>query len=155
MSKVAGRLKKFLLTGAILFPNPTAILLTLSHLLAPIGFHWQTDECCIAMDLQFRVPTSPTSSNDDMVFSSRQPVQDLRPSTLERNQEQLWQNLTRFYDENQLIIERSISLDPKATEDDKTVNSIISVDSWVETANVVLEGLVTLGNVHPILGGAY
>ncbi|KDR82349.1 hypothetical protein GALMADRAFT_817903 [Galerina marginata CBS 339.88] len=68
--------------------------------------------------------------------------------TLEKDQEQQWQDLTKYYEENKLIIERSLPVD------EKTTDLLHSLDSWVETASVVLEGLVALGNVHPILGVA-
>jgi len=76
--------------------------------------------------------------------------------TLEKNQEQLWDELRRFYDENEQVIERSLALDAeKMARDEKASELDMAVDTFMETANVVMEGLVALGNVHPILGGAY
>jgi len=76
--------------------------------------------------------------------------------TLEKNQEQLWDELRRFYDENEQVIERSLALDAeKMARDEKASGLDMAVDTFMETANVVMEGLVALGNVHPILGGAY
>lgn len=110
------------------------------------------------MDHQFLAPTNTPSFRVDTGFSSRLPTQDQKiptPSTLKQNQEQLWQDITRFFEENELIIKRSLSLDPEAiSKDEISADLILGVDSWVETANVVLEGLVALGHVHPILGGA-
>ena len=110
------------------------------------------------MDHQFLAPAN-TPSVRDTGFSFHFPDHDPKiptPSTLEQNQEQLWQNLTRFFEENESTIELSLSLDPEAiSKNEKSADLILDVDFWVETANVVLGGLVALGNVHPILGGAY
>ncbi|KDR79356.1 hypothetical protein GALMADRAFT_265823 [Galerina marginata CBS 339.88] len=108
---------------------------------------------------QFPAPANTTSFSD-IGISSRLHVPDQdqvisTPLTLDQNQEQLWQDLTHFFAENEPIIERSLSLDPEAiAKGEKSADLILAVDSWVETANVVLEGLVALGNVHPVLGVA-
>ncbi|KAF4610197.1 hypothetical protein D9613_010367 [Agrocybe pediades] len=93
-------------------------------------------------------PVRPTLQPN---FSSSSSV----TTTVEKNHEELWKNLTRFYDDNEEVINKSIATDLEAAaKDEKTTEVQIAIDSFVETANVVLQGLVALGNVHPILGVA-
>ncbi|KDR82341.1 hypothetical protein GALMADRAFT_237605 [Galerina marginata CBS 339.88] len=106
------------------------------------------------MDHQSPAPASPASFDDDISISFCLPSPEhvISPSsTLEKDNEQLWQDLTRFCDENKHIFEQSLFVEPN---DEKTTARILTIDSWVETANLVLDGLVTLGHVHPILGVA-
>ncbi|KDR73637.1 hypothetical protein GALMADRAFT_142100 [Galerina marginata CBS 339.88] len=70
------------------------------------------------------------------------------PSTLENRQEQVWQDLNRFYATNEHAIENAGNLGTDYSE------LTIAINTFTETVNVVLDGLVALGNVHPVLGVA-
>ena len=62
-------------------------------------------------------------------------------------------NLIDFYSKNEDTIRKSIQLDARSAVTDDKVGPIVDVmDTFVETANVILDGLVALGNVHPVLG---
>jgi len=77
-------------------------------------------------------------------------------STLEENGTKLWQDLDNFYAENETTINRCLQLDVEsAAKNDKIMEASLAIDNFVGTVDVVLEGLVALGNVHPILGGIW
>ncbi|KAF4609988.1 hypothetical protein D9613_010358 [Agrocybe pediades] len=132
------------------------------HVLPPLPFDFPMPSTG-GMDMNLAVPDTPPSANQTP--DTGKPVRPtLQPNfsssssvttTLEKNHEELWKNLTRFYDDNEEVINKSIATDLEAAaKDEKTTEVQIAIDSFVETANVVLEGLVALGNVHPILGVA-
>ncbi|KAF8912168.1 hypothetical protein CPB84DRAFT_1957799 [Gymnopilus junonius] len=70
--------------------------------------------------------------------------------TLDKDQEHVWQELTRFYNENEQTIQRAVSSDVASITNLAELN--LAIDSFIETINVILDGLVVLGNVHPVLG---
>ena len=72
------------------------------------------------------------------------------------DQERLWQELARFYTENEQTIDKATKTDV-ATEASGIDPSDLSIaiDTFTETTKVILDGLVMLGNVHPILGGKH
>lgn len=78
-------------------------------------------------------------------------------ATLDTDHEQVWGNLTEFYSKNEDTIQRSMKLDARSAvaDPDKAEYVGDAMDTFVETANVILDGLVALGNVHPILGREY
>jgi len=131
--------------------------------LPPLTFDFPTPHSG-GMDTHILVPDTPPSANETLGFD--RPVRPAlhtgfsstssATTTLEKNHEELWKNLSQFYDNNEEVINKSLSTDlAAAAKDEKTTEVQIAIDSFVETANVVLEGLVALGNVHPILGGAF
>ena len=74
-------------------------------------------------------------------------------STLDRNQEKVWNDLTTFYLENEEAIERSLQFDVRSI--DKASELDVAINTFLETANVVLQGLVALSSVHPVLGSMF
>src|SRR6267378_3588574 len=90
--------------------------------------------------------TSPDSPKVDASILSR-------TSTLDHNQGTVWQDLTRFYLENEETIERSLELDVRSN--DKASELDAALDTFLETAKVILQGLVALSGVHPVLGSMF
>lgn len=77
---------------------------------------------------------------------------DRTPS--EENVDEHWNGLMQFYARNEEIIEKCTRLDVREiAKGERTSEIDFQIDSFMETANVILDGLVALGNVHPIIGG--
>jgi len=75
---------------------------------------------------------------------------------LESINEKAWNELDRFYKDNKATIDKCIELDvEKVARSDKIGEVSLTLDALVNTVDVVLDGLVVLGNVHPILGGRF
>lgn len=70
--------------------------------------------------------------------------------TMEENQEVLWRELNEFYTQNQATIERAAAMDMSI---ENMSDMDVAVETFVETANTLLPGLVGLANIHPGLGG--
>jgi len=67
--------------------------------------------------------------------------------------DEAWQELDTFYRENERVINECLVRNvEKAASDDKIGEVYLTMDSFMSTVDVVLDGLVALGNVHPILG---
>ena len=73
--------------------------------------------------------------------------------TLDNNQEKVWQELTTFYLENEEAIERSLNFDVRSI--DKASELDAAMTTFLETADVILHGLVALSSVHPVLGSMF
>ncbi|KIM34875.1 hypothetical protein M413DRAFT_450024 [Hebeloma cylindrosporum] len=71
-------------------------------------------------------------------------------STLDHNQEKVWKELTAFYLENEEVIEKSLQFDVKSI--DKASELDVALITFLDTADVILQGLVALSSVHPVLG---
>ncbi|KAH9480236.1 hypothetical protein JR316_0006834 [Psilocybe cubensis] len=69
---------------------------------------------------------------------------------------QLWEELEQFYNKNEETIRKMQALDlESATKDDRIAQRLqTTLDGFVEITKIVLDGLVCLGNVHPVLGVA-
>ncbi|KAF9562462.1 hypothetical protein CPC08DRAFT_376954 [Agrocybe pediades] len=85
-----------------------------------------------------------------------QPKRSLTIETnLGKDRNAMWEDLTSFYRKNEETIRKLEAVDLEAAgKNDKGVNLQWALDSFVETTKVILDGLVVLGNVHPILGVA-
>jgi len=69
------------------------------------------------------------------------------------NQGTVWQDLTRFYLENEKTIERSLELDVRSNDKASELDAALVI--FLETANVILQGLVALSYVRPVLGSTF
>ncbi|KAF8912079.1 hypothetical protein CPB84DRAFT_751308 [Gymnopilus junonius] len=100
--------------------------------------------------------TGRVSSLPPLLYEEPYSSLHLTPSsTIEENEEQVWQDLSRFYAENEQTIERAITFNVAAGSKDADPSELnIAIDTFVETTKVILDGLVMLGNIHPILGVA-
>jgi len=79
-------------------------------------------------------------------------------STSGKERQVVWEKLTEFFTENGVTIQKLQSVDVEAAargEKNKAAELQWALDSFVETTKLVLDGLVALGNVHPVLGGKY
>ncbi|KAF4609963.1 hypothetical protein D9613_010377 [Agrocybe pediades] len=131
------------------------------HVLPPLSF--DSPSLSPGIDINLAVSDIPPSA-DETTDAGRPVRPTLQPNfsssssvttTLEKNHEEFWKKLTRFYDDNEEVINKSIAMDLEAAaKDEKTAEVQMAIDTFVETANVVLEGLAALANVHPILGAA-
>ena len=111
----------------------------------------------IERDLHFPIPTSGTNFGIAPHPIDHHPLEkyssNISLSTLDKDHEQVWGNLMDFYSKNEDTIRKSMQLDARSAVTDDKVGPIVDVmDTFVETANVILDGLVALGNVHPVLG---
>ncbi|KAF8970858.1 hypothetical protein BDZ97DRAFT_1407109 [Flammula alnicola] len=91
--------------------------------------------------LRWQRPAPDTPSSAKTTFTSK---------TMEETQEQLWYELAEFYYRNEDTIERVMAMDIGSL--DKVSQMDLAIDTFVETANLLLPGLVALANVHPGLG---
>ena len=74
--------------------------------------------------------------------------------SLDQDKERLWEDLNRLYSDNEKIIKKCEATDVRAlAREDRLSDLDVAIESFNETANLILSGLVALGNVHPILGG--
>lgn len=58
-----------------------------------------------------------------------------------------------FYLENEEAIEKSVQFDVRSI--DKASELDAAIDTFLDTASVVLQGLVALSSVHPVLGSMF
>lgn len=112
----------------------------------------------IERDLRFPVPNSDLNFGSAPYYADH-PLPDRHSSdlsslsTLDKDHEEVWGNLMEFYSKNEDTIQKSMKLDARsAVTDDKAEHVVNVMGTFTETANVILDGLVALGNVHPILG---
>lgn len=103
--------------------------------------------------LSFHLPLSAESSAPSL--HRDQPSSEFSDgsATLEKTQEGVWQELGRFYAENEQTIEKAVATNVTSIANASELN--VAIDSFTETINVVLDGLVALGNVHPVLGSKF
>ena len=97
------------------------------------------------MDITLPVPDL---SDDELYVPSKPAGPLVDPS---KAKEDVWSELKSFYNDNATFIERSRNLDLGKGERDADFQ--ISMDTFVETTKLILDGLTALANVHPVLGG--
>lgn len=105
-----------------------------------------------SFDYSLPVPQLSPFNADDASVTIRLEIPAESPPQFEEKGEHLWYNLDQFYLENKERIESSLDVTSR-TKGQQDVNWDITLNGFMQTANVVLDGLVVLGNLHPVLGG--
>lgn len=88
------------------------------------------------------------------LFSDNRNPHETAADTTNGQVKQQWKEFIHLYQENEKVFRLSETVDIAwAAQKDKAAELEASIDSFPRTANIILEALLRLANLHPSFGG--